>query len=603
MTTPLVASELEEGEQSRRGLAVFALALGLGSGLTEGVGHMALQVVLHVLDNSWYPIIWIAAVFNGLLVGSAGALVGAVVASFRASEWVRGASIFGLFVLSGIPVLALTLKEWIYPSAILLLTLGLASTATRWVVRHQTRTWGLTRRALPWLIGLTALALVSIEGGGRLQEQIVTARLPVVSGSPPDVLVVVIDTLRSDHLASYGYNRHTSPNLDRMATEGVLFENAFAASSYTLPSHASMLTGLPPRDHGLEWDTSHRLNPIRTPTLPEALQARGYRTGGFTANTFYFTREHGFGRGFMHFEDFYHSVEDMAWRTAYGGIATRLVRPRLGFENLPARKLASDVNGAVLRWVGQDLRPFFVMINYVDAHDPYLPPEPYRSKFSGRPDTGGLLNSKVRNTKTLSPDQLQGEIDAYDGAVAYVDDYLGRLVSALQQRPVNRDLLVVVTSDHGEEFFEHGGFFHTSHLYRELIQVPLIFWQPRRLPGGVRVSRPVTNASIPATVMELTETEGTAFKSPSLRALWEGNPPGEWPLPLAELNHQPWAPERDRSRLGSMRSVVDSRWHFIEQDGQPSELYDWIHDPQERDDLARRVESKPVLEYLRGQLK
>src|SRR6185503_20396940 len=122
-------------------------------------------------------------------------------------------------------------------------------------------------------------------------------------------------------------------------------------------------------------------------TLPEILQMRGYRTGAFSGNTYWFSREHGFGRGFLHFEDFFHSLADMALRTAYGRLVSRKVLWRIGYEDIPARKHADVTNAAVLRWIARDTsRPFFVMINYMDVHDPYLPPQPYRNRFAAQPN-------------------------------------------------------------------------------------------------------------------------------------------------------------------------------------------------------------------------
>ena len=580
----------------------MGVVLGLMSGLMEGAGHMALHR-LSVLDNSWYPIIWIAAVFNGLLVGTAGLIAAAIVARRPDSQRVRAAAIFSLFLLAIVPVLALMLKEWIYTYAIALLSVGLASALTRWQLRRDSWTFA-GNRALRWSIGLTLLAFAVIDVGGRLQERVATQRLPGASASAPDVLLIIVDTLRADHLSSYGYFRNTSPTIDALAADGVLFENSFATSSYTLPSHASMLTGQYPRVHQIEWDTSHNPPPPTGQNLPEALQSLGYRTGAFSANTFYFSREHGFGRGFLHFADFFHSLEDMAWRTAYGAIATRLVRHRLGLEDLPGRKLASDVNKETLRWIRKDHdRPFFAMLNYMDAHEPYLPPQPYRNQFAKTPDPGGLLNSKWHIPKTLTPEQLQSEIDAYDGGIAYVDAEISRLLSDLRAMTRSRPLVVIVTSDHGEEFGEHGGFLHQRHLYREVIQVPLIIWEPGRVPKGKRLGQPVSNGAIPATVLSLLGSDPTQFQIPSLQPLWEGRQSEVRPV-LSELKHRPWAWPHDAPiRFGSMRSLVDDAWHYIERDGGKPELFDRRTDPQERTNVAGDPQLVGVTEDMKRRIK
>jgi arylsulfatase A-like enzyme len=537
---------------------------------------------LDVLDNTWYPIIWIAAIFNGLLVGAAGVVVTAILAKYPGNDRLRRTAVFSLFMLALVPVLALMLEEWIYAYAIVLLTLGTATVCTRWYWRHD----AFVKRASPRIIrvglALVVVAAVTTEGGTWLQERTGTARLPPAAPSAPNVLLIVVDTLRSDHLSSYGYSRQTSPAIDALAAQGVLFENAFSTASYTLPSHASILTGRFPTDHGVKWNLDYRRPKNPVPTLPLVLQSQGYRTAAFSANTIFFTREHGFGRGFLHFEDFFHSVSDMAWRTAYGAIARRYARGPLGLQDIPARKLAVDVTRAAEGWMSQDPeRPFFVTMNFMDVHGPYLPPQPYRNQFSSTPDPGGLVNFTTKIPTTLTPAEVQSEIDAYDGGIAYVDAEVSRLMAWMSARPSSRDLLVILTSDHGEEFGEHGGFDHGRHLYREVIQVPLIVWGPGRVAEGMRVSRPVTNAAIPATLMSLLGADPAPFLIPSLQPLWDGTGT-DTPDPVSELAES----GRSAAYSGALRSIVSGPWHCIEEEDGSYELFAWLTDRKEAHNLA-----------------
>jgi arylsulfatase A-like enzyme len=573
-------------------LCAMAVALGLAGGLIEGIGHMVLQR-LAVLENSWYSIIWISSIVNGLLVGLVALAVPPCLAWMRDRVRARRVAVFLVLLAACVPIVALMLKEWIQPYAIAFIALGLATTFVRWFERAPEASLRFWRRVLPWAATATLVSAIAIEGTAAANERIQTSRLPPARATDPHILLVVIDALRADHLSSYGYSRPTSTAIDRLATEGVVFENAMSTASYTLPSHASLVTGLYPADHGVDWNTSHGFARSRLPRLPLALQSLGYRTGAFSGNTFYFTREHGFGPGFLHFEDFFHSVPDMFWRTAYGAIATRFIRGRIGLKDLPGRKLATHTARAVERWALRDAeRPYFAMINFMDVHDPYLPPQPFRSRFSGGGSPGGLLNFTTHVPASLTPAELQSEIDAYDGAIAYVDDTLGRLVNTLKAASPARDLVVIVTSDHGEEFGEHGGYLHARHLYRETIHVPLIIWAPGRVAAGRRVSRPVTNAAVPATVMSL--LGGQAFAGPSLDTLWAAGSDQDWPLPAAELRHRPWAPSRDPVHEGSLWSVIGPRWHYIEQDNHKPQLFDWLADPRESTDLAERDDLHPV---------
>jgi arylsulfatase A-like enzyme len=173
------------------------------------------------------------------------------------------------------------------------------------------------------------------------------------------------------------------------------------------------------------------------------------------------------------------------------------------------------------------------------------------------------------------------------------------MLSLIQARSLTRELLVVVTSDHGEEFGEHGGFNHAKHLYREVIQVPLVLWQPGRVPAGTRVNQPVSNAAIAATVLTLLDADPAPFVVPSLQPLWEGTR-SDFAPPVAALKR---SPRRGRINQGSMRSVVDGAWHYIEQDGRGFELFDWIADPRERTDLATTPPAPAISHRLRTHLK
>jgi arylsulfatase A-like enzyme len=229
----------------------------------------------------------------------------------------------------------------------------------------------------------------------------------------------------------------------------------------------------------------------------------------------------------------------------------------------------------------------------MDVHDPYLPPQPYRSRFSSQAEPGGLINWQLHVPDNITAEQLQSEIDAYDGAIAYVDDQLDNLIRELRRRRTSRELMVIVTSDHGEEFKEHGNLLHGHSLYRETIQVPLIIWHPGKVPAGVRVSTPVTNAAVPATIAELFRSPNPFPRTP-LQRLWET--PEAVPLryPLAELKHRPWIANRYPVQHGSIRSVTARAWHCIDHEKTGLEVYDRQNDPSETSNLA----DKPGMESI-----
>jgi len=346
-----------------------------------------------------------------------------------------------------------------------------------------------------------------------------------------------------------------------------------------------MLTGHYTYDHQAE------LQPLddRFPTLGEVLQTQGYRTGAFSANTLFFTRRQGFGRGFLRFEDNFHSLQDIGLNSLYGFVFDYYgLRKVLNYEGVPNRKYASDINRSVLNWINKESdKPFFVFINYFDVHDPYLPPEPYRSQFAVAENPGGLINGFVeRYAPALTPDQLQSEIDAYDGSIRYVDDQIKALLGELQARGELENTLVIVTSDHGESLGEHGLLQHSASLYIQEIHVPLIFWWPDHVPADKSVSTPVTNSAIAATILSLIEVQDHPFPGPALTALIsDQNATADWPDPISEVAQFEGAAEQNPTTHGELKSVLDAEMQYIVHEKFGEELYDWQADPQETDNM------------------
>jgi len=247
-----------------------------------------------------------------------------------------------------------------------------------------------------------------------------------------------------------------------------------------------------------------------------------------------------------------------------------------------------------LRWARQEPeRPFFLFLNYYDPHSPYVPPDRYREMFS-RP----------------APSDTRYGIDAYDGEIAYVDEYIGRLVGELESSHFARPLLLIVTSDHGESFGDHGFHLHANALYLNEIHVPLIVRWPGTIPQGVRVDEPVTNAALPATMMDLVDGgidhgEPPVFPGAPLTRLWTRHEPISGQAPrLAEIARQPFESYKNFPLYeGWMKSIVTSKWHYIEHQTLGSQLYDWRNDAQELNDLAKRPELQSVVEEFSVQLK
>lgn len=584
-------------------LLLFAAWSGLLCGLMEGTGLLVMQRLGWLNWNMAQlavstEIVWISALFGLVLFLTVG-VAGAVVVRWmpRLMPLAIGTLAFLLFFDW------LALSGRIRHFGALMLALGLAAAFARWYSGHAASVHRFCRRSLPWVTAVALVAAGGIEGAKWYAEKRALSALPEAAAGAPSVLVVIVDTLRADHLSSYGYARPTSPRIDAVAREGVLFESAIATSSWTLPSHVSLVTGRYPYENHPQ---NGALDPAAR-TVAEEFRDRGYRTGAFSANTFFFSSHLGFGRGFVRFESFFHSWADRAARTLYGRKITQFVLRRLGYENIPGRKLASDVTTAALDWIGSDQRPFLAYLNYFDPHDPYLPPQPWRDKFASRPNPGGILNSfLLRYYPEMTAEQLQDEIAAYDGAIGYVDDQVGRLLDELDRRGRLENTIVVITSDHGEMFGEHDLYLHRNCLYREAIQVPLIVRWPKKVPAGRRVSQPVSIASMPATLADLADPQRhSSLPGPSLTALWQSAAsPADWPDPLAELDQFPFEPvKREPAYHGALKALVSPKWHYIQHEKFGPELFHWHNDPHQSTNLADTPEGKPVAEQFAEQLR
>jgi arylsulfatase A-like enzyme len=601
-------------------LLLVALWFAIVAGYVEGLGLLIFQ---HLNSGSWgrgmhvaKEILWISPLVDiGFFLAITLLIAG--VSRFSTRIPALGILVFSLGFLTAYDWLALTHR--LDRRASVLLGLGLASVVFRWVGKHEPTAIRAWKRSTPWLLASLPLLIVIMETGIRAHEAYATAKLPPAKPNSPNILVVVLDTLRADHLSCYGYPRATSPEITQLAQQGVLFENAIAPSSWSLPSHASLLTGQPVHEHGwgntkpmpwLGWGDS-TLNGL--PTLGEALQQRGYRTAAISANSVYFTKGVGLGRGFLHFEDYFENAGDGFVRTLFGSEFSQRYMHRSrksafsrGFRALGlgrwldedaegsggvggtfgVRKRADEVNSETLHWIqSQPKRPFFAFLNYFDVHFPYGGPDDYPKPAW---DSGSA-------------------IDEYDAGLRYDDDYLGRLLHQLDARGILKNTIVVLTSDHGESLGDHGLSEHGAALYWELIHVPLIIYYPGHIPEGVRIQQPVSNEAIANTVMDLIGEHTNVFPGPSLAELWQAPAP-QWPDPVSELpkvNNLMGVDKAIRKKEplsldGNMRSVVSSRWELIQHEKRADQIYDWRADPRELKDLINTPEGTAARAEILG---
>lgn len=401
------------------------------------------------------------------------------------------------------------------------------------------------------------------------------------------MLLVSLDSVRADFLGCYGADlpharaRSPSPNLDRLAAGGVLYTHARSTTSWTLPAHATLFTGVPELVHGLEQDG--QMLPQELETLAERLQAAGYRTYGVHSGP-YLAASYGFARGFERYEAAYglelaHAVGELS-------SAARLLdsidaredpaRARVAVERRAAAVGAleaashADVSSArvtaqvlaELERAADDGRPLFVFAHYFDPHYDYAPPPAFARAFD--PDYAGGLDARryIRNPaiavldraqptgrrRVLSARDLEHVQALYAAEIAWADAQIGQLLDELARRGLDRDTLVVVVGDHGDEFFEHGSIGHRQTLHEEVLRVPVILRLPGRLPAGERRAAELTLADLGREILRLVLPEEPA--RPALPAVGR----------LVRVDLEPLGYDFE----GTLRTVEGSRVRLVE---------------------------------------
>jgi arylsulfatase A-like enzyme/Flp pilus assembly protein TadD len=343
------------------------------------------------------------------------------------------------------------------------------------------------------------------------------------------VVLVTLDTLRADHVGSYGAARAHTPNLDTIAASGVRFEVAVSPTPLTLPSHASLMTALDPPDHGVRHNAIHRLG-SGIPTLAEHFRAAGYATAAFVG-ALVLDGRFGLDRGFDVYDD------------AMAGI----VSARVGFAERPADRVVD----AALAWLDGARDRFFLWVHFYDPHATYTPPPGFAAAFASRP---------------------------YAGEIAFADAQLGRLIDEIRRRWPDGGTLLVVTSDHGESLGEHGESTHSYTIYDATQRIPLLMSGPG-LPRGRAVTAPVRLVDVAPTLLAFAGADPLPnVAGRDLRGLVEGSDPGErvaYVETLATRLDYGWSP---------LLGLRTARFKYIR--APRPELYDLQSDPRELTDLA-----------------
>jgi arylsulfatase A-like enzyme len=406
-----------------------------------------------------------------------------------------------------------------------------------------------------------------------------------------NLILITIDCLRADHLSCLGYSKETTPNLDCLASKGLLFSQAISTSPFTPASLISVFTSTYPLMYGGELRVTNR----RT-TVAQVLKEHGYCTVAFHSNP-WLSAYYGFNRGFDTFAD---SVQEGHYKSLWGKVGELAIRRRI-YKKGKLYKILAPLYGAVrfgnpfteaevlnreaLSWLHDNPNNFFLWLHYMDVHNPYIPFRRMNSPFE-RYHLFKLNQKAFGDQGSLTPEEINELISLYDDKVSYADEMIGSLLAQLKQNNTLDNTFVIVTADHGQQLMEHGYCGHTSHLYDEVTRVPLIIAGPG-FKGQV-ISQQVSLLDLAPTILDILEIKKPkGFIGNTLVELVDGNNKkvgnlgamSETPRDKRSLLRMQTKPRLDIDQ--TKISLRTGKWKYIYANGKQDELYCLEHDPKE----------------------
>jgi len=380
----------------------------------------------------------------------------------------------------------------------------------------------------------------------------------------PNILLISLDTVRRDHCSTYGYERATTPNLAVVAKQGTSFDLAYAPTSTTGPTHATIFTSLYPIAHGVV--KNGLILSAKHETLAEILRRTGYQTCSIVSS-FVLHSKFGYAQGFTHYDDSFPHPESTVKLQAWDGHHVEEAFDRRAYY----------ATSRAIRWLKERRdpnRPFFLFVHYFDPHDPYTPP----GVFAGRFAPG-----------EASEDSLEKNIGLYDGEIAFTDQEVGNLLSSLEWIGLEDETLVVVFSDHGEGLMDHGHMNHGVDIYEEAVRVPLLFRWPNRVPQGRVTSAPVGLVDLAPTILDLVGigAGGGSFQGRSLAGSISGETALDPERPIyLYRRHCEEGYRQDVWVKGEKFGIRAGVWKYIEgREEGTKELFNLESDPRETTNL------------------
>jgi arylsulfatase A-like enzyme len=571
------------------------LTLSAAAGLVAAGGHVLLYLIQarlfgrHVPDSSVdFPLLAPIGYLTAFLaVGVPLAALGRWLPARITLHVVPG-------VLAGLTLLSLLLlNDRIYPIALFVLAVGGGVQVARAFARHPLRYFQAARRiGRGAAVGLAMVAVATLGERAARGFQLSRDR-GEASPESPNVLLLILDTVRAANLGIYGHHRPTSPMLAVLGERGVIFDQAFTAASWSAPAHASMMTGL----WGSENEADY-LAPMKdgVATLAGTLNSHGYVAGAFMSNAKYAGRGLGLDRGFARYDDFPASFPQALAMTTLSRIGSaqafvRGLHERKLFmlinairypdfrvrREQPFERETSDVVSRFWNWRdGQERRPWFAMLNFMDAHAPYRPPGRFSTLYG----------------------EGKSAVDRYDGAIVYLDSVVGSIVEGLRARGELERTIVVVTSDHGEMHGEHDMDGHGNGAYLPVAHVPLLF-AGGATPQGQRVAANVSVRDLAATILDLAGIGSHQLPGHSLRNAWTSGSNRDVSPVIIEASQQPRPSADNLTRTGTIRSAVDSSWHYILYGDGREQVFAWRTDTAESVNLIETSEGRAAGNALR----
>ena len=519
-----------------RSADVFAIAAWAGAvfGIAEG-GVLALTRQFPLIVAPYKTsahILWVAPALNVVLflfaaIGLVAVLRVRFVTRRLRSDRLAAVATFTFLGLLGV----LTAPKVLHPASATLLAAGLAAFAWRSARRHEDRL-----RRLREFAAFVPLMIASLGAGtaGALRARELFREAKSPSDDAINVLIVVLDTVRRDHF-SWAADSSFTPNIDAFAQRGVRYQNAWAVSSWSLPSQASILTGAYPHEHNADWPSLSLSR--ETLTMAEYFSGRGYDTGAFSSNSSWITPEY-VGRGFDKFDAY--TMEDHFRRTAYGRLLSQFSN-LFGLHYAGRGRRASELNESLLNFLGERRsRPFFAFVCYMDANRE-------------------LHHRQLNHPFWRKPAPVADQVAAYRNGLRRLDFDVGDLLASLARRGLLANTIVVITSDHGESFgsghlADRDPSGHGTSLFPEQVRVPLFVVFPPRIPTGRTVTSTVSLRGVPASIAYLIGDSSSKF-------------PG---APLPELGYESRAGQPERAALATLHygdrnvvSVVQGNWQYI----------------------------------------